>query len=125
MSDALEVETTEWFNEEVLVLPQMDQDRIDRRIRHLLRKGWTDAVRDRTVEPLRDGIYALRVLGRGPAYRPLFFVVPGRTPRLVVLTSCAAKSLMKKRQRMDAEIERAKWRRALWMDQQKRRTDEG
>jgi putative component of toxin-antitoxin plasmid stabilization module len=123
MGDALEVVSTPWFKEEVLALPEMDQDRIDRCIRNLLDKGWNDAVRDRTVKSLRDGIYELRILGHGPAYRLLFFLMPGRTPRLVVLTTCAAKSLMKKRQRMDAEIERAKWRRALWVDQQKRRTD--
>ncbi|HEX2076689.1 MAG TPA: type II toxin-antitoxin system RelE/ParE family toxin [Longimicrobium sp.] len=124
MSDALEVETTEWFEEEVLALPGPDQNRINRRLRGLPRKGWNAAIRDGTVSPLRDGIHELRIMGRGSAYRILFFLMPGRTPRLVVLTTCATKELMKKRQRMDAEIERAKWRRALWMEQQKRRTDE-
>lgn len=124
MSDALEVETTPWYEEEVLALPRPDQNRINRRLRALPRKGWNAAIRDGTVSPLRDGIHELRILGRGSAYRILFFLAPGRTPRLVVLTTCATKELMKKRQRMDAEIERAKWRRALWIDQQKRRTDE-
>lgn len=123
MSDALEVISTPWFEEEVLSLPQLDQDRIDRRIGDLLRKGWDDAVRDRTVKLLRDGICEVRILGHGPAYRLLFFLMPGHTPRLVVLTACAAKARLTKRRQMDAEIERAKWRRALWLDQQKRRTD--
>lgn len=126
MSDALEVVSTPWFDQEVLELPQPDRDRIDRKLERLVTKGWPMSLADGSVKHLRDGIHELRVLGRGGAYRLLFFLMPGRAPRLVVLTTCAAKSLMKKRKRLDAEIERAKWRRALWMDQQTRgRTDEG
>lgn len=125
MSDALEVVSTEWFKEEFLALPRPDRDRVIRRVHKLPEKGWNAAIQDGTVKPLRDGIHELRVPGRGSAYRILFFLMPGRTPRLVVLTTCAAKSLTKKRQRLNAELERAKWRRAVWIEQQKkRRTDE-
>lgn len=74
---------------------------------------------DRTIVALRDGIYELRVLGRGAAFRILFFVVPGRSPRLVVLTSVVATSVMKKKHRNDAELERAKQLRELWLEQMK------
>ena len=75
---------------------------------------------DQRVKHLSDGIYELRVLGRGAAYRALFFVAPGIAARVVVLTTCAAKSLMKKRAAMDAEIRRARDRRAWWMQRQKK-----
>lgn len=80
-------------------------------------KGWCAAMGNETIKPLRDGIYELRVLGRGAAFRLLFFVVPGLSPRMVVLTTCASKSDMLKRQRMEAEIDRAIQRRAAWMEQ--------
>lgn len=73
------------------------------------------------MKHLRDGIYELRVLGTGAAYRLLFFVMPGRSPRVVVLTTCASKSVMQKRQRMEAEIDRASSRRAEWLEQQQKR----
>lgn len=125
MSDPLAVVVTEWFFEEVSALSGPDRDRVHRGLERLVRKGWSAAIADATVKHLRDGIHELRIMGRGAAFRVLFFLVPGRSPRVVVLTTCAAKSVMKKRQRMDAEVERAKWRRAVWMDQQtKRRSGE-
>lgn len=120
MSDTLEVVPTSWFISEVRALPGEDRDRIDRRLGKFAEKGWTDAVGDGSVKHLRDGIHELRVLGRGAAFRVLFFLMPGRSPRVVVLTTCAAKSVMNKKQRLDAEVERAKDRRARWMEQQKK-----
>lgn len=126
MSDQFEVVPSSWYTAEVRELPREARDRIDRRLANFANKGWAAALSDRSVRHLRDGIYELRVLGTGAAFRVLFFVVPGRSPRIVVLTTCALKSVMKKRQRMDAEIERATERRTAWLEQQrKRENDEG
>ena len=120
MSDSLEVVPTQWYESELMALPGPAQTRVERKVNALRQKGWDLAVKDQTIKHLRDGIHELRVLGHGAAFRVLFFVVPGRSPRLVVLTACPAKSAMKKHSRMDAEIERAVLRRALWLEQQKK-----
>ena len=89
-------------------------------------KGWAAATADQSVRHLREGIHELRILGKGASFRVLFFLVPGRSPRVVVLTTCASKSEMKKRKRFEAELQRAKTRRDLWLKQQRKRaTDEG
>lgn len=124
MSDGIEVVYSSWYNEEVAALPEDQRTRIEQRIRAMIGKGWNRAMHDRTIAPLRDGFYEVRVLGTGPAYRVLFFVVPGRSPRVVVLTACVAKSVMIKRQRLDAELKRAGERRAAWFAQQKKREDD-
>jgi phage-related protein len=115
MDDTVEVVTSPWYMRELRALPRDNRDQIQRKLIAFAAKGWSAAMADQTVKHLQDGIYELRVLGHGPAFRLLFFVVPGRRPRVIVLTTCAAKSLMQKRQRLDAEIERAKDRRAAWM----------
>lgn len=120
MSDTLDVVPTRWYEAELLALSNEDQARVERRVAMLRRRGWKDSVTDRSIKHLRDGIHELRVLGRGAAFRVLFFVVPGRSPRVVVLTACAAKSLLKKRARLDAEIERAKSRRAAWLNENRK-----
>jgi putative component of toxin-antitoxin plasmid stabilization module len=120
MDDSLEVVPTPWFLGEVRALQKRDKVRITRRLAEFVTKGWTKASKDGSVKHLRDGVYELRVLGRGAAFRLLFFLMPGRTPRVVVLTTCAAKSVIKKPKRMDAEIKRANDRRAQWLQQHKR-----
>ena len=117
MSDVLQVIASSWYTAEVRALPADQRARIDRKLAALVAKGWSAAISDGSVKHLRDGIHELRVLGQGAAFRLLFFLVPGRSPRVVVLTTCAAKSAMAKRQRLDAEIERAKNRRTAWMEQ--------
>lgn len=124
MRDAVEIVTTSWYDAELRQLPLRDQDRIVDRLKVFGQKGWRQAMEDATVKHLRDGIHELRVLGRGAAFRVLFFVVPGRSPRVIVLTTCAAKSLMKKRSAMDAEIRRAVDRRAWWLEQQKKEEED-
>lgn len=121
MSDALEVVPTPWFTAEVRALPKQARDRIDGKLKLLVQRGWTGSIADGSVKHLRDGIHEVRILGRGAAFRVLFFLAPGRSPRVVVLTTCAAKSVMKKRQRFNAEIERANDRRAMWLQQQAQR----
>ena len=127
MGDSIKVVASPWYTAEVQALPKLHRDRIDSKVFTFTEKGWSAAMADETIKPLRDGIYELRVLGRGAAFRLLFFVVPGLSPRLVVLTTCALKSDMLKRQRMEAEIERAIERRAAWMEQRKKEEekDEG
>lgn len=122
MSDEIEVVASSWYTAEVRALPVDHRDRIDRKLTSLVAKGWSAAITDRSVKHLRDGIHELRVLGQGAAFRLLFFLAPGRSPRMVVLTTCAAKSAMAKRQRLDAEIERARNRRTAWTEQ---RNEEG
>ncbi len=118
MTDRLEVVSTPWYETELLALPRPDRDRVERRLKGLSARGWRRSIADQRIKHLRDGIHELRVLGRGSAYRLLFFVIPGRDARVVVLTTCAAKSLMKKRAAMDAAIQRALDRRAWWIEQQ-------
>jgi putative component of toxin-antitoxin plasmid stabilization module len=120
MGDGIDIVFSSWYNEELAALASEHQARIEARIRRLPAKGWMQAVADRTIAPLRDGIYEIRVQGTGPAFRVLFFVMPGRTPRIIILTSCVAKSVMTKRHRMNAELERAKVRRDLWLEQQRK-----
>lgn len=126
MSDSFEVVPTPWFVAELRAIQKADRNRIDRKLIKFAQKSWTDALADGSVKHLRDGIHELRVLGHGAAFRILFFLMPGRSPRVVVLTTCAAKSVMKKRQRLDAEVERAIDRRARWLEQhQNGGADEG
>ncbi|HYW10442.1 MAG TPA: type II toxin-antitoxin system RelE/ParE family toxin [Longimicrobium sp.] len=127
MNDSLEVVASSWFTAEVRALPRLHRDRIDSKVATFTRKGWSAAMGDQTIKPLRDGIYELRVLGRGAAFRLLFFVMPGLSPRLVVLTTCALTSDMLKQQRMEAEIDRAIKRRGEWMEQRRKEevNDEG
>lgn len=126
MSDTVEVVYSSWYNDELAQLSSRSKTRIESKLQHFLEKGWMASIRDRTVTPLRDGIYELRVVGTGPAFRLLFFVMPGRSPRIVVLTTCATKSAMSKRARLDAEVERAAARRSVWLEEQrKRENDEG
>jgi putative component of toxin-antitoxin plasmid stabilization module len=120
MSDSLEVVVSPWYMVEFRALPKDNRDQIQRKLIAFAAKGWSAAMADQTVKHLQDGIYELRVLGHGPAFRLLFFVVPGRRPRVIVLTTCAAKSLTQKRRLLDAEIERAKGRRAAWMENDKK-----
>ncbi|HEV3050029.1 MAG TPA: type II toxin-antitoxin system RelE/ParE family toxin [Longimicrobium sp.] len=124
MSEALEILPSSWYRLELAALPKDQQERINRKLMALAAKGWSAAVADQTVEHLQDGIHALRVVGHGPAFRPLFFVVPGRRPRVIVLTTCPAKSLTKKRQRLEAEIERAKKRREAWIEEHTKKEEE-
>lgn len=119
MRDEVEIVTTPWYDAELLALPGPDKERVERQLKGLGATGWGRSMADQRIKHLRDGIHEVRILGRGAAYRVLFFVAPGRAARLVVLTTCAAKSLMKKRYAMDAEIRRALDRRAWWMEQQK------
>jgi mRNA-degrading endonuclease RelE of RelBE toxin-antitoxin system len=118
MSDTFKVVFSSWFRDEVRRIPDDDRSWIARKLGDLRKKSWSEAVRDRTVAPLRDGIWEVRVLGHGAAYRLLFFIVPGRSPRMVVLTSCAAKSAMVKKKLLDAAIGRALDRRASWIEQE-------
>ncbi len=124
MGDALEVVATEWYKFDLATLPQEDQDRVSARLVSLSRKGWRQAMADQTVKHLRDGIHEVRVLGHGAAFRVLFFLAPGRSPRVVVLTACVAKSEMQKRKRLDAQVDRAMRLRAAWRAQQQNRDQE-
>lgn len=118
MSDAVEVVLTDWYVGDLATLPDRDRVRVERKLRMLPKKKWSESLADGSVAPLKDGIYEVRVLGRGAAYRVLFFIVPGRVPRLVVMTACIAKSVMNKRASLNAEIARAKTRQARWLQEQ-------
>jgi hypothetical protein len=126
MSDSFEVVYSSWYNADLERLADHHQERVERKVDTFIKKGWMSSVRDRTVAPLQDGIYEIRVLGRGAAFRVLFFLVPARSPRVVVLTACLAKAMLKKGQRMDAELERARHRRTIWLEQERKgKNDEG
>jgi putative component of toxin-antitoxin plasmid stabilization module len=118
VSDLVRLEFTDDYLAEAASLPARQRDRIAERLAHLPVKGWSASVRDRDVAPLRDGIWEVRVLGRGAAYRLLFFVHPGNPGRLVVLTTCMDKASIKKPRVLNAAIERARTRREKWLSQQ-------
>jgi hypothetical protein len=120
MSDEMKVVVTGWYQADLAVLPKPDRERVTRKLVSLSEKTWSAAMADRTIAPLMDGIYEVRVLGRGAAYRLLFFVVQGRSPRLVVVTACVAKAVMKKRAGLAAAIARARTRRHAWLQQQEK-----
>jgi hypothetical protein len=94
--------------------------RVTRKLRTVRNKKWSEAIADRSIAPLTDGIHEVRILGRGAAYRLLCFVAPGRGVRLVVLTGCVNKGVVKKRAGMAAEIARAKARRQVWLNEQEK-----
>lgn len=118
MHDKVTAEYTEWVLKEIEELPTNEQVRVVRRISVLEGKGWSVSARDDDIKHLDGEIWELRVLGKGAAYRVLFFQVPGDPGRIVVLTSCVAKSQAKKRATGNAEVERAKRRREVWLKQQ-------
>lgn len=118
MSDTFELVLSSWFHDEVSELSDEHRAWIARKLSDLRKKPWDAAVRDRTVAPLRDGIWEVRIPGHGAAYRLLFFIMPGRSPRLIVLTSCEAKSRMLKKKVLDAAITRASDRRVAWIEQE-------
>lgn len=118
MNETFELVFSSWFHDEVMRIPGEDRTRITRKLRDLRRKAWSATVHDRTVAPLRDGIWEVRIVGHGASYRLLFFILPGRSPRVIVLTSCVAKAAMVKKTRLDAAIARALDRRASWIEQE-------
>lgn len=120
MDDAMEIVFSDDCRTELHALPKEHRAWIAGRIAQLAEKGWNAATADRSIAPLRDGISELRMTGHGAAYRILFFVVPGRSPRLIVLTLCLAKSRSQKRRVLQAAIERARTRRERWLQESKR-----
>lgn len=125
MDDAIRIISTRWFTDDLHRVPVDQQRRIRRRLGMLEAKGWMAAVADGTIEHLRDGIWEVRVLGKGAAYRVFFFPAPRRTIRMLVLTTVAAKSAVAKQRRLDLEIERARRRRDGWIAEHQEDDDEG
>jgi putative component of toxin-antitoxin plasmid stabilization module len=123
VSDAIDVRLTEDCRAELRELPKPDRTWINGVIHGLQAKGWQAAMADRTIAPLQDGIWELRIVGHGAAYRILFFVMPGRSPRLVVLTLCLAKSDSQKTRVLKAAVARAARRRELWLEQEVKRNE--
>ncbi|HEY7767310.1 type II toxin-antitoxin system RelE/ParE family toxin [Longimicrobium sp.] len=118
MRDDVRVIYTDEFRRELGAIPPEQQQRVMGRIAHQERRGWADGVKAGDLVPLRDGIWELRVVGRGAAYRVLFAPLPGEAARLLVLTSCSSKAQLKKRAVMDAELRRARARLDHWREQQ-------
>lgn len=124
MGDEIRVVSSRWFVEELLSLPVNQRRRIRRRLGALEGKGWVGAITDGTIQHIRDGIWEIRVLGRGAAYRIFFFPAPRRAMRMLVLTTLAAKSVVGKQRLLDLEVERAKRRRDDWIEQNQDGGDE-
>ena len=120
MGDGVQVEYTQAFVRELRALPPDQRARVVRRVDVLQRKGWGTSAQARDVVRLSPHIWELRVLGTGPAYRVLFFAIPGEPDRIVVLTRCVRKGLMKKTAVMASEIARAESRRREWLAQHER-----
>lgn len=122
MRDPVEIVFAEACRAELRELPKEHRAWVAGVITQFHKKGWNAAFADRTVVSLRNGIWELRVTGHGAAYRILFFVVPGRSPRLIVLTLCLAKSQSQKRRVLQAAIGRACARREQWLDAERRKS---
>lgn len=120
MNDDVRVVITDWFLDDLGRLPLMERRRVRGRIGTLQRKGWKASIMHRDVTALEDGIWELRVVSHGAAFRCLFFLDSRDADRLVVLTACVAKASIKKRHVMAAEIQRAKLRRGLYLEQERR-----
>jgi putative component of toxin-antitoxin plasmid stabilization module len=125
VDDAIRIVSSKWFTDELLRVQVDQRRRIRRRLGMVEEKGWMASVADGTIEHLRDGIWEVRVLGRGAAYRVFFFPAPRRTMRMLVLTTLVAKSVVAKQRRLDLEIERAKRRRDEWLAEHQEDDDGG
>jgi putative component of toxin-antitoxin plasmid stabilization module len=123
--DEIRIVSSSWFTRELLRLPEKQQRRIRHRLGMLEVKGWMASVADGTIQHLRDGIWEVRVLGTGPAYRVFFFPAPRRAMRMLVLTNVVAKSAVEKQRLLALEIERARRRRDEWIAQNQDGDDEG
>lgn len=118
MSDEIEVTLTTDCRAELRELPKPDRVWIGGVITELQRKGWQAAMADQTIAHLREEFWYLRIVGHGAAYRILFFVMPGRSPRLIVLTLCLTKSESQKMRVLKAALERAERRRKAWLQEE-------
>lgn len=125
MRDEIRVVSTPWFEDEMLSVPVDQRRRIRRRLGTLEIKGWTGAIADGTIQHIRDGIWEVRVVGHGAAYRIFFFPAPRRAMRTLVLTTAAPKSAIEKQRLLDLEVERARRRRAEWIAEHQEGDDEG
>jgi phage-related protein len=122
--DEIRTISSKWFVDELLSLPVDQRRRVRRRLGLLEEKGWTAAIGDGTIQHIRDGIWEVRVLGRGAAYRIFFFPAPRRAMRILVLTTVAPKSAVAKQRLLDLEVERAKRRRDEWIAEPRENDDE-
>ncbi|HEX9939015.1 MAG TPA: type II toxin-antitoxin system RelE/ParE family toxin [Longimicrobium sp.] len=120
MAGDFQAEWTSWFRKELRELPPDQQARVARRVRIFEQKGWNASAADLDIKRLDGEIWELRVHGKGPAYRILFFPDPENAQRVVVLVNCVKKALMKKSKVSRAEIERADSRRLEWLDNRKK-----
>ena len=95
MTDGFDVELTDDARREIHGFGGAAAARIGERIRHAQEVGWQESQQIGLVKNLgsiEQGIYEIIVKGKGEAYRILCFPVAMRDGRLVVLTSCVAKS---------------------------------
>lgn len=118
MKDGFQVEVTDDAGQEILSFGNAAAARIGERIRHAQAVGWQESQQIGLVKNLGNiepGIYEILVKGKGEAYRLLCFPVGMRDGRLVVLTSCVAKSKLLgsglKRHVKTAAQRRDKWLR--------------
>lgn len=123
MSGELRAEWTTWFHTELRELPPDQQARVIRRVRIFEEKGWNASAADQDIKKLEGEIWELRIHGKGPAYRILFFPDPSNPRRVVVLVNCVKKGLMKKSMVSRSEIKRAETRRLEWLAQREKDHD--
>lgn len=92
MSDIVEIVYMAEAKKEIAALPENQQARVVGRIEQVRKVGWQDSLENKTVKKLEGQIYEIRVTGKGTAYRVLCFQMGGKNGRIVVTTSCEAKS---------------------------------
>ncbi|HEX2205887.1 MAG TPA: hypothetical protein VHG91_21410 [Longimicrobium sp.] len=124
MSDGFEVEVTDDARREIWALGNKAAVRIVERIRYVKGVGWQASQQNGLIKNLGDiepGMFEILVKGRGEAYRVFCFPVGMRHGRLVVLTSCVAKSKLLGRG-LQRHVQTAAQRRDEWLRTHKERS---
>lgn len=120
MSDVSEIEYTEEASKELASIPADRRAAVLSKIQQVKLKGWQKSLEVRDVKKLEGEIYEIRQVGKGASFRVLCFQTGGETGRIVVTTTCAAKSKLLKRKRLKQEIRRAENRRLQWLERHQR-----
>lgn len=118
MSDISAIVFTDDAAAEIARIPAPLRAIVLSKIEQVQMVGWQQSLTNRSVKKIGDEIFEIIQKGRGAAYRVLCFTTRGPDGRLVVTTSCVAKSTMLKQIRFKREVERAETRRQTWLHQQ-------
>lgn len=118
MSDVAEILFTSDALTEIKAVPAAQRALVLAKIAQVQKVGWQQSLENRAVKKLKDEIFEIIQKGKGAAYRVLCFTAKGEDGRIVVTTSCVAKSTLLKQLRFKQEVKRAETRRQQWLSHQ-------